>query len=734
MFASTAATVLTLATLVPGGVPKDLSFRTQIPPITADRWRKAPPPIPALRKITREDYLKYVKAKYKGIYKGVLDGAGKTDYSFQSGYARMEAFRYHVTKDERCVANAMKLLEGAYRYYTEGPGGDQIRSGKSQLATDHVLNAADAYRWVRESPSLKPADHETVRKWMLHVMKNYWNWEEGAMNRSTGACVAAMVVNHLYPKDAGRRPYVKKVWDQWWKFRDSFENTEHYNCLWIKFVIAGIEHTGQDHLWQDPAMKRFAERYLAQLTPVGGMSPYGDGTGFNCDPGRWIAIMEKWASVYKDGRFKWAAHRLMEYLIDHEQGYWQWGNPIYDIMNDLVAAYMVADDSIPEVEPKMRSLVTQRKAWRYLPTHKRKGRKLFGELLDRDIPDKLIFRNGWQPGSTYAMVELCPPMGHGHADTGSINCFVSQGSVLLADTPYLVKDHEFHNAFLVMPDSRPQEWNWTRSVLNGGKVAASVKDFHATAGLGYARVHITNYQNAPATLDRRVFFLGDAGLWVRDTITCNKPFRGRIGPAFQFTGVTDKRGLHWVNACQVALPVAFIWDPKYMMQHTNRPWDLLVWCAQKPGAKLAVDDVTMDRNRYEVPRDLMNNFTHRAWHRKVVSLAAKKAQTFDTLLVPHRPTGDASRLAAGIKMLVDTAASAVVQIEPKAGHKLYAGINDAGKALTAGPIATDAKWFAVSVTPQGVAGYWLVEATSLKLDGRDVFSATTRRTVEKTAP
>ena len=42
-------------------------------------------------------------------------------------------------------------------------------------------------------------------------------------------------------------------------------------------------------------------------------------------PGRWIAALEGWATAYKDGRFKWIAHRWFEYVTrDHQSEAQQW--------------------------------------------------------------------------------------------------------------------------------------------------------------------------------------------------------------------------------------------------------------------------------------------------------------------------------------------------------------------------------------------------------------------------
>jgi hypothetical protein len=65
------------------------------------------------------------------------------------------------------------------------------------------------------------------------------------------------------------------------------------------------------------------------------------------------------------------------------------------------------------------------------------------------------------------------------------------------------------------------------------------------------------------------------------------------------------------------------------------------------------------------------------------------------------------------------------------GQAIWAGINESGRLLRAGPVETDAKWFVARATPEGAVAYWLVEATRLIVNGREVFSVPRRRTVEQ---
>jgi hypothetical protein len=46
------------------GQPAAPAYRTTITPITPDRWTKPLPPLPERQKITREDYLTYIRERW----------------------------------------------------------------------------------------------------------------------------------------------------------------------------------------------------------------------------------------------------------------------------------------------------------------------------------------------------------------------------------------------------------------------------------------------------------------------------------------------------------------------------------------------------------------------------------------------------------------------------------------------------------------------------------------------
>ncbi len=716
-------------------------YRTTVPPITPERWTQDPPPIPAPAQITRDDYLQYIQDKWLGTRANALLSQGKPDAAQQWRSAMSDAFMYQATNDEQYAVSAMEFLAGDYLFRTEGPGKDEM----NQLACPETIPTLLAYHWIRQSPSLTPEDHALVRKLLELKIDNYAYYESGAMNRGMGGSACVKVVNFLYP-DAAEKPlkyttplpwlkdktftrqgYVDYVWPQWWTYRQSYENSSGYEAHGLEMVMAAMDMTGEDDLLQDPGIKAVADRMLAQITPDGAMPGYGDAMGFNSNPYSYIPLFEKWATAQRDGRYKWVAHRMFDLFRQHEQDFMQWGNPVFDAMYSLMEAYLAADETVTPVEPSPASVFTYRKDFRRVDPQTT-GRH--GDVIDRDIPAKLCLRTGWNPDDAYAMVELCKPLSHHHANVASLEAYVSEASVLLAAPTYLSRAPIFHNMMQAWADPHPPNPAWSTEILHDERCEVTVPTFHTTRQASYAHVRVTGYLNGPTTLDRRVFFLGKRGIWLRDTLTAVQPFAGTIGPTCQFVGVYPERGDNWVNACQTSVPIPFLWQPQYMMQLTNRPLDLLVYYLPREGAKLAVDDVTYDNSLFQYEKPPFNNFTDRVWYQQVVDWQGGETATFDSLLLPHKPTPEGGKLAEGIESLLDEGPDrAVLQASLADGSTMYVGVNAEGQPLQAGPIQTDAKYFVVFVGPEAACDYWAVEATELQIEGQSTAQAGQRGTL-----
>lgn len=696
-------------------------YRTQIPEITAERWELPVPPIPEPRTVTRDDYLDYITRTWETQRAYWLERAGDPAVKNQHVFARREAFLYQATGDNQSALNAMQFIRGDLAYWTEG-GGIERGTGFNVL-----FPALQAWEWIEDCPALTEDDHETAKHWFLAIEAKAQRFEYGAMNRSAGWAMARDILSRRYPDLAGnaeRREYADTVWSEWWPFRDTAENAEGYNGLWLAYVIPWAEARGVA-IWDDPEFEALCYRFLDQATPMGVMTPYGDGPGFNSHVGHWMEVLETLGTGFRDGRFRRVAHRLFEWTVAREEAMWQWGNINHSLADDLMVAWVEADESIEPVMPETGSTVTMRHLMEFVPREERQQTMRHDRLLEDEVPNKLILRTGWEPEASFAQVELCRPMGHGHSDAGGISCYVSQGSVLLTDTPYLVKDHRWHNCFTLERWPRPEErWRWRADEF--AEMATTVERFETSVLGTYADLRISDYMQQPASVRRRVMMLGDAGLWIEDTVEAAEAYHARFGPAFQTVAIYGERGPNWVNTCQVTLPVAFIWELQYMMQWPNRPWDLLVWFARTEAGELAIEDVTHDDTTAVVTDPLMNNFKWRVAWREEDDLQPAMPRTFTSVLVPHAPTADASPIADGIEAMRGEGWSAVRV--PYGDDVVWAIRNESGASVQVGTVVTDAELAMMHVVGGEVTAYWVVQATKLTVGEETVFEAEERTT------
>jgi hypothetical protein len=691
-------------------------YRTEITVITPERWQQPVPPIPEPTTVTREDYLEYITRTWEKQREYWLERAGDPQVKRQYVLARREAFFYRVTGDEQRALNAMQFIRGSLGYWTEGPG---VERG---TGFNVLYPALQAWEWIEDCPALTDDDRETAKQWFLTIEAKAERFEYGAMNRSAGWAMARDILARKYPDLPGndeRLEYADTVWSEWWPFRDTAENAEGYNGLWLSYVIPWAEARGVE-VWDDPEFERLCYRFLPQVTPIGVMTAYGDGPGFNSHPGHWMEVLEELAAGFDDGRFRWAAHRLFEWTVAREEAMEQWGNINYNVADALMAAWMVADDVIPAVMPETESTVTMRQDMEFVSRDERQRTMRHDRLREGEVPNKLILRTGWEPDASFAQVELCRPMGHGHGDAGGISAYVSQGSVLLSDTPYLVKDHRWHNCFTLEQWPQPEgRWRWRATEF--AQMQTEVERFETSALGTYADLRITDYMQQPAAVRREIMMLGDAGIWIEDTVQASEQYHARFGPAFQTVAIYGERGPNWVNTCHVTVPVAFIWELQYMMQWPNRPWDLLVWFEPTGAGEMAIDDVTHDDTQYVVTDPLMNNFKWRVAWREEADLLPAQPRSFASVLVPHAPTPDASQIAAGIETMRGEDWSAVRV--PDGESVVWAIRSDTGGSVQVGTVATDAELAMLRVSGGEVQAHWVVEATELTVGDETIFSA-----------
>ena len=132
--------------------------------------------------------------------------------------------------------------------------------------------------------------------------------------------------------------------------------------------------------------------------------------------------LERVAAKTGDGRYRFGAHKLLNYLRYQSHDSAPRSFRLDDGSSWLISlAYLFADDSVKPVQPDPGSLWNKRVETARVPlTDKKLTERLLGNadprtnhghiccgwfLTGKEWPDKLVLRSGWNPGELFALVE-----------------------------------------------------------------------------------------------------------------------------------------------------------------------------------------------------------------------------------------------------------------------------------------------------------------------------------------
>ncbi|MDO8625391.1 MAG: peptidoglycan-binding protein [Candidatus Diapherotrites archaeon] len=703
-------------------------------------------PVPPPEQVTRQTYLDYIKFtfEHKGWNEYLHSPPFDPNTNRYSGqYAGYVAFWASALQDnesflgrtkEDYARDALRLMRGDYNYLLTPDGSGKLPTGRF----NYTLIAAQNYLYLKDNEALTPEDHAFMHAYLLLVDSRAGELEYGSFNRSFDRALGQRMLYYLFPDDPLApqwKAYSDRVWNEFWENGDTLENASSYNSIWLKDLYVWLRIQEQFEpskpaslFYNDPKMKRILTRYLFQLGPQGLMPAYGDTTGPAPSPAQAIGIFEAAGAQYRDGRFKFAAHRLFTWYVPQYDEMAEWGNIISNNMVDMMDSYWVVDDSFSEQMPLESSVVTMRKG-----IDLDVASASDSEVNANDVPDKVVFRSGWTATDLFALMETSNPAGHGHCDTGSLNFLSDNDTMLLGDTSYLVKDHRFHNTLQIVPKTGDVPPCFGASYLSA---TPAVPEFFDHPSATYAHLSVYPYMTEPGTFDRRVFFFKNDFVWVRDSLSARQSLEVTTGPAWNTYSILSN-GTNWVDTTFQNIPVSYIFDLKYLMHWQNGAQQLLMLFPSLNGS-LQTDNVTIDHTLRNYNTPLQNNANWRIWQKKEVQLAQGQSVFFDSVLVPHPASATAAGIGTAYSIAYDDPNAAVLQKNESGGAVFFAGINDNGRLLAfpaASPrIKTDAKQFWVRLRSGEPSEFWLVNASTLTIDGTNVFSSPNRVTVDSDSP
>ena len=346
---------------------------------------------------------------------------------------------YEINKDEKYLDRAKSLLQYYDKYRDAYP--DDFYKTKAEYSNGLPVlpnifsfgKYVHAYYKLKKYNRLTKKEDAELREDIAHSADYLINFQEwGAMNRAMLRAEAMLYAAKALPDHPNQPKWhtlgqaiINDNWGQW-----EIEDASGYNAIWLYSLLGYASHVKEDEsLYRTPIMNYYFEYFLQLMSPAGIIPDFGDanwGHSWN----RYLPFFEKGAAVYNDPRLRWAAAQYFRKYLD----------PMPERKSVFTAlclsdAYLWADFDLGAERPTGGSR----------------------EVLEDMIGKKVIFRNGWQPNSTYLLYNYRDEgdggwlyreylrtsipveeekMHHGHADENSVVLLMKNNSVLLHDGGY----------------------------------------------------------------------------------------------------------------------------------------------------------------------------------------------------------------------------------------------------------------------------------------------------------
>jgi hypothetical protein len=678
--------------------PVDAS-RYEGQPASRMTWRQVP--------VTRRSYLDFIPVD------GSYSIAAIKSHPDHGVYGVRHATPALAQYDANPTSEAAEVIKLCLSYYGDAVRKIVERTGShEQYMFEPTLLCLHRKAMSRHGHWL-PDDERWFRDFFLwqcrtvHVWSTEDTYWRGPMHRATGEGVMKMLAARMYPDapeaDEWRR-YGAIEWGDWWSFRDNPINDINYFHGQIFPVVLGAYLMEKPEVFTDPEMRKFWYRLVEMTTPDGAVVPFGPSWGWNSHAGERMMALEFAAAYTRDGRYRFAAHRLFNYL--QQQRDVVLSHHMLDHFSQLgsALAYFVVDDSVaPKAPSPASSILYHRETLRvqdkagaqgYLPDLDPDPHRAHIDCgllcTHRTMPFKLCLRSGWQPGDMYMLVDLFPR--HEPMNVPGVLGLTRYGSALTCS--YSNKDVTNWLNMLRVEDlngNAPRVRNTNRLLADRYYMTVSVVEFHDSRHSSYASVLVQDYNGFPMTVLREFFFVKNRFVLIRDTATSSTLFTARIGPGWDTQFVGPQVGGCWANT-YVAAPVT------HDHRLHNPPVDLLVYHAPKPDRRLQIVDASADPLRPTTP------FTLRyVWEG---ALRPGERHCFTHLLFPTPPArpqpedaplseADANAVRhgsiRGISAVIDTPDQTVWRVRTGTDREEWIVINPARTRIDAEGLHTDAR-------------------------------------------
>ena len=315
-----------------------------------------------------------------------------------------------------------------------------------------------AYETLHRLGRLSEAENAEAERLIAGSMRYLLTTQEwGPMNRSAlRAETLAWAVRALpgHPQaplwEMQRRALGDDNWGAW-----EIEDAMLYNGVWLYALLGYADATGRlPELFRTPEFFYYARYFVNLMSPAGMIPDFGD-SHWQSNWAHFLVFFEAAAARLHDPACRWAAGTIAARFVDFSRPQ----NVGLGYM--LLDAYRWGSDDLAPAPPAVLSR----------------------QVLEDIVGKKIVFRNGWSPASTYALLnyrdegegglnfrdylrDTIPveeeKMTHGHADENSLVLLMSGGSVLLHDGGYrdympsgpfgAYRQDYFHNRLCVRPE------------------------------------------------------------------------------------------------------------------------------------------------------------------------------------------------------------------------------------------------------------------------------------------
>ena len=203
-----------------------------------------------------------------------------------------------------------------------------------------------------------------------------------------------------------------------------------YQWLTIDHVMLYSMATGDLTHFEKGCARQNADFVVLNMNGLGYQAPYGDVGGWMCW-GPSIEVLRKAYWYYRDPKVGWALQRKTS---------------IRD--RPMLRGYnLPVGDTTPPSELAGLNVWPLTRPW--YDTFDKEGDPDFSLTFD-----KISFRDGFDPQSTYLLLDGLARGGHGHRDANAILQWTQNDRIWLADTDYIKSLPKHHNTLLILKDGQ----------------------------------------------------------------------------------------------------------------------------------------------------------------------------------------------------------------------------------------------------------------------------------------